>query len=174
VLFTEVGSDTGEDIWKLDLLQRPRVPQAVVRSRFNERGATLSPDGRWLAYLSDESGRQELYVRSFPAATGRIPISKDGASEPRWLPSGRELFYRSGDRMMAVSIGPGPSASPGPPGVLFRGHYQLSDTGAGGYDVSPDGRFLMIQPTESGGSGSRVNVVVGWLDEVKARVRATP
>jgi hypothetical protein len=58
--------------------------------------------------------------------------------------------------------------------VLFRGHYQLSDTGAGGYDVSPDGRFLMIQPTESGGSASRVNVVVGWLDEVKARVRATP
>jgi eukaryotic-like serine/threonine-protein kinase len=129
------------------------------------------PDGRWLAYLSDESGRVELYLRAFPAGGGKIAISKDGASEPRWSRDGRELFYRNGDKLMAVTIGAGASPQPGSPHVLFEGRYQLTDTGAGGYDVAADGRFLMIQPTAPNDSPSRINVVLGWLDDVIARAQ---
>jgi serine/threonine-protein kinase len=170
VLFTDTGADTGQDIVMLDLQQQPRVPQPVIKSRFNEVSGALSPDGRWLAYLSDESGRMELYLRAFPAGGGKIAISRDGAFEPRWSRDGRELFYRNGDRMMGVTIDAGATPRPGTPRVLFEGRYQLTDTGAGGYDVAPDRRFLMIQPTARNDSVSRINVVLGWLDDLKARV----
>jgi serine/threonine-protein kinase len=169
--FTDTGANTSQDVWMLDLRQQPRVPQAVIATRFSEAAGPLSPDGRWLAYLSDESGRVELYLRAFPAGGGKIAISKDGASEPRWSRDGRELFYRNGDKLMAVTIGAGASPQPGSPHVLFEGRYQLTDTGAGGYDVAADGRFLMIQPTAPNDSPSRINVVLGWLDDVIARAQ---
>ena len=172
-LFTDNGADTGGDIWMIDLRQLPRVPQPVVKTRFNESSPALSPDARWLAYLSNESGRTELYLRPFPAAGGKMAISTDGASEPHWARDGRELFYRSGEKMMAVTIGAGPSRNPGSPHMLFEGHYQISDTGGGGYDVAPDGRFLMIQPTAPTDIDTRIHVVFGWLDDMKARVQNT-
>jgi len=172
--FTEIGVDTGRDIWTLDLRHEQRVPQPVTRTRFNESSPTLSPDGRWLAYLADESGRMELYLRAFPVGGGKIAISKDGASEPRWSRDGRALFYRNGNRMMAVTIDTGTAPRPGTPRVLFEGHYQLSDTSGGGYDVATDGRFLMIQPTAPNDGASRINVVFGWLDDLKSRAQKTP
>jgi len=167
--FTDTAPGTAQDIWILDLRQRPPVPQSVIATRFNEASGALSPDGRWLAYLSNESGRMELYIRAFPAGGGKIVISKNGAAEPRWSRDGRELFYRSGARMMAVTIETGASPRPGTPHALFEGRFQPTDTGAGGYDVAPDGRFLMIQPTAPNDSGSRINVVFGWLEDVTAR-----
>jgi len=168
-VYTNIGVETGPDLWLLNLRQQPRVPQPIVKTLSNESSPALSPDGRWLAYLSNESGRFEAYVRPFPIAGGKIAVSKDGASEPRWSRDSRELFYRDRDRMMAVTVG----SSPGAPRVLFEGRYQITDTGGGAYDVAPDGRFLMIQPTAPNDSSTRINVVLGWLDDIRSRVQDT-
>ena len=79
-------------------------PVALLDSRFNETGAAFSPNGRWLAYVSDESGRGEIYVRAFPGPGTRVQLSTDGGDEPVWAKSGQELFYRSESGMMAVTV----------------------------------------------------------------------
>jgi serine/threonine-protein kinase len=172
--FTTLLPDTGRDIWLLDLRQPSEAPRPLVRTRATEVTGEVSPDGRWLAYLSDESGRVELYLRPFPNPGGRIAISRDGAAEPRWSRDGKELFYRNANKMMAVTIGAGASPTAGAPRLLFEGLYQISDTGGGGYDVAADGRFLMIQRGVVEENATRINVVLGWLDDMKARVTTTP
>jgi serine/threonine-protein kinase len=172
LMFTEVAADTGSDIWVIGTDPQERTPRAVVKTRFSEYSPHLSPDDRWLAYVSDESGRPEIYVSPFPGPGGRIAISTDGGVEPRWSRDGRELFYRRNDRMMAVTITPGSSLTVSSPRVLFEGRYQPSDTNSGGFDVASDGRFLMIQPTVAEQPATEFNIVLGWLDDVKARVRA--
>jgi serine/threonine-protein kinase len=172
VVFSDMTPDTGRDLWMLDLRRRPYTPQPLVRTRAAESTPEISPDGRWLAYVSDESGRSEIYLRSFRNPGGQIAISKDGAVDPRWSRDGRELFFRSGDKMMAVSITPGASPAPGAPRVLFEGHYQVGDTSTGSYDVAPDGRFLMIQPTVPEQNATTFNVVLGWFADVAARIGA--
>jgi Tol biopolymer transport system component len=130
--------------------QRARSPRdrwraIVARTGPAELGAVLSPDGRHIAYSSSESGRSEVYVQALPVLVDRRQVSTAGGTEPVWSRDGRELFYRSGDAMMAVSIGTGPTFSAGPPRVLFRGSYFAGD-GLTNYDVAPDGRrFLMIR-----------------------------
>jgi serine/threonine-protein kinase len=113
-------------------------------------------------------------VSPFPGPGGKTVISTDGGTEPRWSRDGRELFYRNGDRMMAVTVTPGSSLAAGSPRQLFEGRYQVSDTNSGAYDVASDGRFLMIQPTVAEQPATEFNIVLGWFDEVKARVRAAP
>ncbi len=110
-------------------------------------GPQLSPDGHWLAYASDESGRgREIYVRAFPGPGGPWQVSDGGGNEPQWNPRGGELFYRTGSRMMAVPVDTTAGFSAGKPHELFRGDYLPSWSGyvRANYDVSPDGqRFLM-------------------------------
>jgi Tol biopolymer transport system component len=170
--FTEMAPDSGQDIW-VKPLDGQQPAQAVVKTQFSESASHFSPDGQWLAYSSDESGRSEIYVSAFPGPGGRIAISTDGGTEPRWSTDGRELFYRAGDKMMAVAITPGSSPTAGSPKLLFEGRYQVTDTGSGGYDVSSDGRFLMIQATVAEQPATEFNIVLGWFDDVRARVRAS-
>ena len=148
---------------------QPPVPQPVVKTRFSELSARISPDGRWLAYTSDESGRFEIHVGAFPGPGGRIVISIGGGTEPRWSKDGRELFYRAGDRMMAVTLAPGSVLTASSPRLLFEGRYQVSDASSGGYDVSSDGRFLMVQPTVPEQPATEFNIVLGWFNDVKTR-----
>ena len=101
-----------------------------------------------MAYVSDESGRPEVYVQPFPGPGGKWQISTDGGIEPAWNPNGRELFYRSGDRMMAVPVTTTPAFSPGRPTMLFERPYMSSTFPLTGvtYDVTRDGqRFLMVK-----------------------------
>ncbi|HXV60222.1 MAG TPA: protein kinase, partial [Vicinamibacteria bacterium] len=98
--------------------------EMLLESAFDEMEPSLSPDGHFLAYVSDESGRREVYVQPFPEGEGRWPISNDGGDEPLWSPSGDELFYRSGNRMMVVPIAYRPGLEPGSPRVLFEGEYE--------------------------------------------------
>src|SRR6185436_6091216 len=79
-------------------------PQPILTTAFDEQQPQLSPDGRWLVYLSDESGAPEVYVRSFPGAGGRVRISADGGTEPRWAREGNRIFYRTGRRLMAADV----------------------------------------------------------------------
>jgi eukaryotic-like serine/threonine-protein kinase len=174
LLFTEVAADTGNDIWVIGTDPQQRTPRAVVKTRFQEISPQISPDGKWLAYSSDESGRLEIYVSPFPGAGGKIAISTYGGTEPRWSRDGRELFYRQDDRMMAVTMTPGSSLTASSPRTLFEGRYQVSDTNSGGFDVAPDGRFLMIQPTVAEQPATEFNIVLGWFNEVRARSRPAP
>jgi serine/threonine-protein kinase len=170
-IYTDISPETGRDIWMLDLRQQPRAPQPLVRTRAQDLSAEISPDGRWLAYQSDESGRPEIYLRPFPNPGGRIPISRDGGTEPRWSRDGRELFYRYGGKMMVVALGMRSTPTPDQPRALFEDRFQVSDTGSGGYDVAADGRFLMVLPAIPDERRTRISVVLGWFDDVRARTK---
>ncbi|MGH9254272.1 MAG: protein kinase domain-containing protein, partial [Vicinamibacterales bacterium] len=137
---------TSADVWALPG-GGDRNPRVVVQTSFTERFARLSPDGRWLAYTSDEPGRVEVFVQPFPGPGGRTQISTDGGTEPVWSSNGRELFYINGDRMMAVDVTTTPVFKAGTPRLLFEGRYIPSPNGVAAYDVSRDGqRFLRVQP----------------------------
>ena len=160
-------------------LQGERKPQPFLQTPFNERNARLSPDGRWLAYVSDESGRYEVYVRPFPGPGGKWQISTEGAAEVTWSPKGNELFYRTGEqreKMMVVDIQTQPAFSAGKPRQLFEGPY-ASDATAGSwaadYSIAPDGqRFLMLKAKEQQQQTAltQINVVQNWFEELKRRV----
>ena len=162
------GNDaaTGRDIYIL----RPGGFQPLVFTPFNEGSPTFSPDGRWLAYASDASGRYEIYVQPYPGPGGRLQISTDGGTEPVWSRNGRELFYRSGDKMMAVEIDTRANLSAGKPKSLFQGLYQPTPVFEANYDVAPDGRFLMIKPGAEEQAPTQVNVVLNWFEELKRLV----
>ena len=170
--FIEVNPTTGLDIWVLRLSDRKAQP--FLRTPFNEGAARFSPDGRWLAYVSDESGRYEIYVQPYSGPGGKWQISTEGGTEPVWNPNGRELFYRNGDKMMAVEVAPQPSFAAGKPRTLFEGQYMPTLTMPPNYDVSPDGqRFLMLKPGEQAAAApTQINVVLNWFEELKRRVPA--
>jgi Tol biopolymer transport system component len=153
------------DLWMLPLTAE-RVPTPILRTRFTESSPRLSPDSRWMAYRSDESGRGEVYVTSFPNPGGKVLISTDGGTAPVWSHDGRELYYRNGDKMMAVPMASGPTLTPGSPRLVFEGHYQISDAGVAGYDVAADGRFLMVEAKSQEQSAARINIVLHWFDEL--------
>ena len=138
----------------------------LFHSPASEGQPDLSPDGRWIAYRSDESGRDEVYVQRFPELGGRIKISTDGGTSPRWSADGAELYYRNGSAMMAVTVGNADaSLDVGLPGLLFDGPY-LNDSGRN-YEIAPDGHFLMVRLADDANL-TQVHVVVNWFAELQA------
>jgi serine/threonine-protein kinase len=130
----------------------------------------FSPDGHWVTYRSNESGRQEIYVQPYPATGAKWQISTEGGEEAVWGPSGRELFYRTEDRMMVVDITTEPTFAQGKPKLLFEGDYLRYGPRAF-YDVSPDGqRFLMIKLGEQALAVTQIHVVLNWFEELKRLV----
>jgi serine/threonine-protein kinase len=138
---------------------------------FDERSPALSPDGRWLAYVSDESGRWEVYVRPFPDVdAGRWQISVRGGGAPAWAHSGQELFYMSEQRLMAVDVVTTPTFAPGQEKVLFSVAGYFNSGTRSGYDMTADDqRFLMIQDEEALVEGDLV-IVQNFFEELKAKV----
>jgi Tol biopolymer transport system component len=131
----------------------------------------FSPDGRWIAYTSNESGRTEVYVRPYPGPGGKWQVSTDGGTEPVWNPKGRELFYRSGQKMMGVDYTGQPEFSAGKPRMLFEGPYVPSPRSLADYDVSSDGqRFLMLKNAEQ--KPGEISVVLNWTAELKQKASA--
>jgi len=151
-------------------MEGERTSQPLFQSQFNQIKGMISPDGRWIAYESNESGRQ-IYVRPFPnVEEGKWQISRDGGQEPVWAPRGQELFYRNGEAMMVVGFTTEPSFTTGSPVVLFTGKYRTSETGVN-YDVSPDGkRFLMMKEGDLAEGQAQINVVLNWFEELKRLV----
>ncbi len=150
---------------------RDATPIQLTATPFNEATPTLSPDGRWLAYSSDESSRREVYVRPFPnTGATRWQVSAAGGMEPVWSRSGGELFYRNGDKLFAAAVLPGATFGVGERHVLFSvaeyDHYWMKRT----YDVSPDGRrFVMIRSARK--PRDELIVVENVFEELKARVK---
>jgi eukaryotic-like serine/threonine-protein kinase len=149
-----------------------RNAQPFLQTPFNETSPRFSPDGLWLAYVSNESGRNEIYVQPYPGPGGKWQISTEGGTEAVWNLNGRELFYRSGDKMMAVDIATQPSFAVGKPKVLFAGQYLQTPGTLPNYDITPDGqRFLMLKPTEQAEAAlTQINVVLNWFEELKQKV----
>jgi serine/threonine-protein kinase len=147
-------------------------PRTLLAPPFRKANVSFSPDGAWVAYESNQSGRGlEVYVTAYPGPGSTVQISSDGGTHPRWSRDGRQLFYRNGARMMAVDVQLTPTFLPGRPEVLFEKDY-LSY-----YDVAPDGkRFLMVKsapvPSSTPSQPDQLNIVVHWVEELKARVPA--
>ena len=163
-----MNSDTGS-IWILQMIEK-RTPRLFLQTPFQIQAATISPDGRWLAYAANDTNRNEIYVQAFPGPGGKVQISTDGGAEPMWAKNGRELFYRNGDKMMAVAIeAKGDALDAGTPKLLFEGRFAVSNVPGGdaSYDVSPDGqRFLMLKPEETQSTATIV-MVQDWMNELK-------
>jgi eukaryotic-like serine/threonine-protein kinase len=144
-----------------------QVPSASVMN------GEISPNGRWLAYQSNESNQDEIYVRPFPSGDGRWPISNGGGTQPVWARNGRELFYRHGNTLLSVPVETTATFSAGTPTTVFEGSYFSPPVGLAGrtYDVSPDGqRFLMIKDAPAGDPNvapASIDVVLNWFEELK-------
>jgi Tol biopolymer transport system component len=160
----------GGDLWLFPRSGNPE-PRPLIQSKFVESAPALSSDGRWLAYVSDESGQFQVYVQAFPGPGEKHPVSTDGGTEPVWARSGRELFFRSGSEMMVSDIvASSASFKASRPRVLFRAPFAANATYAD-YDVSPDGQhFVMLNSGEQEGASGQIGVLINWFEELKQRV----
>ena len=165
LLYHEIHPKTARDLWTLS----PDGKTSLLRGTpFNEMSGQFSPGSeggpRWVAYASDESGRNEIYVQSYPSGANRIPVSTGGGILPRWSRDGKELFYVTGDAVVAVAMRP--DGSFGAPRRLFDRSAFLVNPRFHSYSVSPDGkRFLMIQ-RDPGSVPRQLNVILNWSDAV--------
>ena len=159
-------NDAG-DIWVLPV-DGDRTPRPFLRTRFSEFFSAFSPDGRFITYTSDESGRYEVYVRPYPGPGGQWQVSTEGGEEPIWSPKGDELFYRNGEKWMVATAQTRPDFSAGPPSVMFEARF-INVPGLS-HSVSPDGkRQLMIKGTDQEPAPKELNVVLNLFEDTRRR-----
>jgi serine/threonine-protein kinase len=167
LLFRSGGAGPVRSIHTLSL-EGPRTPRPFLVNEFDNHSPSLSPDGHWVAYASNESGRLEVYVRPFPGPGGRWQVSLDGGTEPVWAASGRELFYRSGAKMMVAAITLRPTFTVGAQRELFQDSY-VNDPVYRSYDVTRDGRgFVLVRSPKPMGD---FIVVLNWFDQLRDQDR---
>ena len=168
--FYERDSQTsmGRDIWVLPV---GGDPEPFLVTPFEERAPVFSPDGRWLAYVSNESGQEEIYVTPYPGPGPRTTISTAGGTEPVWSQAGSELFYRESDQLMVVAVDLGETFRGGTPQSLFADPYlrDPNNNAAPNYDVAPDGQgFVMVRGDVAG--QDVVILVENWFEELRQRM----
>jgi len=168
LVFSESDPRTGKRRIGYVTLGAARTPHVIVGDAFNNYAPNLSPDGRWMVYVSDESGEPEVYVRPFPGPGGRWQISSGGGTEPRWSPTGREIFFRKGTAMMAVPVQGGATFVPGEPRQLFQGPYATEQANSPDYSVSRDGRTFLMVRLESQTADQPIVVVLNWFENLRA------
>ncbi len=167
MVYRERHPETGRDLWVLPL-DGNRTPTPYLKRSFDDRAPSVSPDGRWVAYTSDESGRDEVYVGSLPQPDVVRQVSNNGGVEPRWSWDGTELFYREGAGFVNVSITTRPTLAVGSRRRLLQGNQYPSSPNHAGYDVHPDGRLLVL--VGGGINEIRLIVVLNFFEELKAKV----
>jgi serine/threonine-protein kinase len=155
--------------WDVWVLPPGGEPTPIVSTPFDEGAPALSPDGQWIAYMSDKSGQDEIYVRPYPGPGPEVTISTGGGTGALWSRSGTELFYMEGNRLMSVAVRPGSTFDWGAPALLFSGTYEtLAVDGVANYDVTPDGRrFVMVKPDDDSESTGEVVLVQNWVEELR-------
>jgi Tol biopolymer transport system component len=167
LLYYDVDPKTSGDLWLLPMTG-DRKPAPLVNTPFDERNGQLSPDGRWVAYQSDESGRNDIYIQPFPGPGGKWPVSTGGGTQPRWRADGQELFFIAPDaKLMAttVTVQQGSAPDTSSPVALFQTHIAGGVGGATAvpkhqYAVSADGRFLINSLAES--TTSPITLILNW------------
>ena len=167
--FYERTQDTGTDLYTL-APDQDRVPRELLVTPANEHSPMFSPDGRWLAYVSDETGQEEVYVRPYPGPGRTETVSTEGGRGATWSQDGRKLYYRSGNRMMSVSFRGDSTIEIGDPQVLFVAS-DVSEPG-GGISYSTIGNndsFLMIRENANV-AANEIRVVFHWFDELERLV----
>ena len=165
VIVGRIQPETAADIFLMSISGKFQ-PKPLLATPAFEGGAELSPDGNWMLYQSNQSGQPEIYVRRYPAMNRQWQVSEGGGVQPRWSSSGREIYYRGGQRMMAVAVDAS-RAEPtfGKPTALFVDEYDFGQTlSIPNYDVTRDGRFIMLR---RGPQGSSLHVVIHWAEELK-------
>jgi len=180
--YTVGNKQTGADIFVLNL-DGDRKPRPLVQTKFTEGSPKFSPDGQWVAYCSNESGRAEGYVTPYPGPGARIQVSTEGGTDPVWKRKGGEMFYRNGDKMMVVSVSTQSKLTLSRPRPLWEGHYLhgvSSSCGAAGvtssnYDVTSDGEhFVMVDDKTQDAVARQIHVVLGWSEELKRAGQIKP
>jgi Tol biopolymer transport system component len=168
LLYLRTNPNTGWDIWAMPLTGSEKKPFPVVATTFEDRDPVFSPDGRWIAYQSDETGRFEIYAQPFRGPAGKVAISSGGGTQPRWSGNGKEIFYIGPDsKLMAAPVSPeGDTLRPGVPSALFQTRI------AGGpltpapnrqqYDVSRDGQRFIINTSTEEASTAAITVILNW------------
>jgi eukaryotic-like serine/threonine-protein kinase len=166
LVFASNSPDTGWDLWALPLVGE-RKPFPLRRTKFMELNGTISPDGRYLAFHSNESGRTEVYVQEFPAARSKWQVSPEGGREPHWSADGRELFYRAPDaKIMAVPVEKGAAFATGIPQALFQTRFAPVNAREL-YRPSSDGqRFLVLAPPERDAI-QPATIVLNWTSALQ-------
>jgi Tol biopolymer transport system component len=161
-----IGPETLSDIWLLTL--DGATPRPWLQTAAAEIEPAISPNAQWIAYASNETGQYEVYVRPLSGA-GKWQISTAGGREPVWARDGKELFYWSGNQMYVARVSAGGTFQHQTPTELIEGAYYRTTTGHAAYDVSDDGRFLMVKP-EPLSSPKQLNVVLNWSEELERLV----
>ena len=165
-------SASQRDIW-VGSLDSSKAERPLLRTPFNERSIALSPDGRWLAYVSNEAGSDELFVRRLEEGSGRWRVPRGGAGEPRWGPGGRELFFRVADTVMAMAMTPGPEPGFSAARTVLVGRF-VNDVQRAVWDVSPDGRRFVFTRNQSEADTPAITVLVHWFDRLRAAKAGAP
>jgi Tol biopolymer transport system component len=165
---------TANDVWVLPMTGAPK-PAAILQTSFNEHHAQFSPDGRWLVFTSNQSGRDDVYVQSFPDASTRRIVSSAGGAYPRWSRSGRELFYRTPDgRLMTIPVRlAGSSVQLGTPSVVMR-LVEAAGLHPYPYDVAADGRILALTPASGAVQDLTLTVLMNWQAALEESKRLVP
>jgi Tol biopolymer transport system component len=160
-----VNSGMSRDVW-VGSLDSSRAERPLLRTPFNERSIALSPDGTWLAYVSNEAGTDELFVRRLVEGSGRWRVPWSGAREPRWGPGGRELFFRVADTVMAMGMTPGPEPAFSAPRTVLVGRF-AGDNQRASWDVSPGGDRFIFTRSESETDIPTMTVLLHWFDRLR-------
>jgi Tol biopolymer transport system component len=156
------------ELWYMSLADRQ--PKPFVQGQWLTRTARFSPDGKWVAYSSNETGNWEVYVSAFPNPVGKWQVSRGGGEEPRWRRDGKELFYLSGDgKMMAVAVGSGSNFGAGPPATLFQTHRRqpVSAMDFFSYDVTADGTRFLINTRLDEPNAAPLSIILNWASEME-------
>ncbi len=168
IVFRSDNPDSARDLYRLPL-DGERKPVPILINGNDDKHPRVSPDGKLLAYTSNESDREEVYLRALAGTSGRIRVSVGGGGEPLWSPDGKRLFYRAGFALMAATIARAPVLAVVNRDTLFEGHYP-TDPWHPNYDVTPDGRhFVMLRSVEE---NRDLVVVVNWVEELRRRTGA--
>ena len=161
-------SKTGLDIWVLPMTGE-RKPTPFLQTPFNESGARFSPDGKWVAYWSFESGNPEIYVQPFPPTGGKWQVSVDGGTSVEWGKDGKELFFVTPDnRLMSVAVESGTQFKAGVPKLLFQVPGLKNSTGAPSrFSVTRDGKRFLFVTSDTTTAGSPITVLLNWTSALK-------
>jgi Tol biopolymer transport system component len=175
--FVEFAEGNDFDIWLIDFA-RGREVRPFIKTQFQERHAMISPDGKWMAYTSNRSGQPEVNICSFPDGGSNMQVSSQGGSDPLWARDGRELFFWAWNKkldegshepfaLMAVKVDTRDGLHLGNQTRLFNRSWVYHSAGRPNYDVTPDGRFVMLEYRGEAMSIRRLHVLLNWLDELK-------